>query len=197
MFFFLFLIFWFCYHHHHHFHHLRHPLAPVSRKIHQIINITIQIPDPPILQSTTHLLLLTGHHPTHTPHTSHRTPQTTNLRLHPNSDPFLESPAQNHPTRVQIRVRSAHCALPVPVSRGSRLEKPGVRLRGRLAILVQSWNLGLRSRVSSLRSALCDVYVSASSLDPGLTPRQTKLSVNAPRSTPDPGLVLGCSNSSY
>lgn len=146
------MIFWFCYHHHH-CHHLRHPLAPVSRKFYQIINITIQIPDPPILQSTTHLLLSTGHHPTHTPHTSHLTPQTTNLRLHPNSDPFLERPAQNHPTRVQIRVRSAHCALPVPVSRGSRLEIPGVRLRGRLAILVQSWNL--ESRVSGQLYAMC------------------------------------------
>lgn len=192
MFFFLFLIFWFCYHHHH-CHHLRHPLAPVSRKIHQIINITIQIPDPPILQSTTHLLLPTGHHPTHTPHTSHLTPQTTNLRLHPNSDPFLESPAQNHPTRVQIRVRSAHCALPVPVSRGSRLEIPGVRLRGRLAILVQSWNL--ESRVSGQLYAMCMCLRLVLIL--GLTPRRTKLSVNAPRSTPDPGLVLGCSNSSY
>lgn len=192
VFFFLFLIFWFCYHHHH-CHHLRHPLAPVSRKIHQIINIIIQIPDPPILQSTTHLLLLTGHHPTHTPHTSHLTPQTTNLCLHPNSDPFLKSPVQNHPTRVQIRVRSAHCALPVPVSRRSRLEIPGVRLRGRLAILVQSWNLGLRSRVSSLRSALCDVYVSTSGLDPGPYPSSNetlgKRSTIYPRSGLSTGLL--------
>lgn len=99
-------------------------------------------------------------------------------------------------------MRSAHCALPVPVSRGSRLEIPGVRLRGRLAILVQSWNLGLRSwvlgpgsRVSSQLYAMCMCLRLVLIL--GLTPRRTKLSVNAPRSTPDPGLVLGCSNSSY
>lgn len=55
-----------------------------------------------------------------TPRASHLTPQTTNLRLHPNSDPFFESPAQNHPTRVQIRVRSAHCQSQSHDARGSR-----------------------------------------------------------------------------
>lgn len=190
VFFFLFLIFWFCYHHHH-FHHLCHPLAPVSRKIHQIINITIQIPDPPILQSTTHLLLPTGHHPTHTPHTSHLTPQTTNLRLHPNSDPFLESPAQNHPTRVQIRVRSALCALRTASPSLTRLEARDTRCAPAWAACYPRPVLELS--ISSLRSALCDVYVSASGLDPGPYPSSNetlgKHSTIYPRSGLSTGLL--------
>lgn len=88
VFFFLFLIFWFCYHHHHHFHHLRHPLAPVSRKIHQIINITIQILQSSNPLPTSYYPPATIPLPSHS-HTSHLTPHTANHK--PASSPQLRS----------------------------------------------------------------------------------------------------------
>lgn len=119
VFFFLFLIFWFCYHHHH-CHHLRHPLAPVSRKIHQIINITIQIlqssnPLPTSYYSPATIPL------THlTSHTSHRKPQT-----------CVFTPTQIPSSKVQPRItqpgsrsgcalRTAHCQSQSHDARGSR-----------------------------------------------------------------------------
>lgn len=190
VFFFLFLIFWFCYHHHHHFHHLRHPLAPVSRKIHQIINITIQIlqsSNPPI-----HYPPPTTHRPPSHSHTSHLTPHTANHK-----------PASSPQLRSLLRKSSPESPNPGPDPGALCTASPSLtRLEARDTRRAPAWAACyprpvLELRISSLRSALCDVFVSASGLDPGPYPSSNETLGKRSTIYPRSGLVLGCSNSSY
>lgn len=112
-----------------------------KKKFHQNIHITIKYctsrstnpgPRPPTHRCTDPPP--TTYRQTDPPPTNHKP------RLHSHSAPFAQSPAQNHTTRVRVRVRTASPNL-------ARLEIPACAVRQAPDIFVQSPVLGLGSWV--------------------------------------------------
>lgn len=133
----------------------------------------------------------TTHRPPSHSHTSHLTPHTANHK--PASSPQLRSlPRKSSPESPNPGPDpGALCALRTASPSLTRLEARDTRRAPAWAAWYHHPVLELR--ISSLRSALCDVYVSASGLDPGPYPSSNetlgKHSTIYPRSGLSTGLL--------